>query len=37
LSDLPTLRDAFLRFLGTTLFHFDWLEKYVSPILLRQV
>jgi hypothetical protein len=37
LLDLPTLRDNFLRFLGTTLFHFDWLEKYAPAILLRQV
>jgi len=37
LPDLSTLRDAFLRFLGTTLFHFDWLEKYAPPILLRQI
>jgi transposase len=37
LPDLPTLRDAFLRFLNTTLFHFEWLEKYVPLILLRQL
>lgn len=37
LPDLPTLRDAFLRFLSSTLFHFAWLEKYAPPILLRQV
>jgi hypothetical protein len=34
LPDLPTLRDALLRFLGTTLFHFKWLEKYAPPRLL---
>jgi hypothetical protein len=34
---LPTLRDAFLRFPGTTVFHFQWLEKYAPPVLLRQV
>jgi transposase len=37
LPDLPTLRDAFLRFLNTTLFHFEWLEKYVPLILLRHL
>jgi hypothetical protein len=37
LPDLPTLRDAFLRFPGTPLFHFQWLEKYAPPVLLRQV
>jgi transposase len=37
LPDLPTLCDAFLRFLGTTVFHFQWLEKYAPLILLRQV
>lgn len=37
LPDLPTLRDAFLRFLDTTPFYFEWLEKYAPPILLRQV
>ena len=37
LPDLSTLRDAFLRFLGSTPFHFAWLEKYAPPILLRQV
>lgn len=37
LPDLPTLRDAFLHFLDTTVFHFNWLEKYVPSVLLRQV
>jgi transposase len=37
LPDLPTLRDAFLCFLDTTVFHFEWMEKYAPSILLRQV
>ena len=36
LPDLPTLRDAFLRYLGKTTFHFAWLEQYAPPILFRQ-
>jgi hypothetical protein len=32
-----TLRDVFLRFPGTSLFLFQWLEKYAPPVLLRQV
>jgi transposase len=37
LPDLPTLRDAFLRYLGTTSFRFDWLSEYAPSILLRQI
>lgn len=33
LPDLPTLRDAFLRYLGSHLFPFDWLVKYAPPLL----
>lgn len=36
LPDLPTLRDAFLRFLGTTSFRFDWIIKYAPPILCNR-
>ena len=36
LPDLPTLRDAFLHFLATTLFRFDWLDSYAPSVLLRQ-
>jgi hypothetical protein len=28
-----TLRDAFLRYLGSTLFRLTWLTKYAPPIL----
>lgn len=34
---LPALRDPFLRYLANTSFQFAWLDKYVPPILLRQV
>jgi transposase len=37
LPDLSTLRDAFLRYLGSTPFHFTWLETYAPPILLRHL
>jgi len=37
LSDFPSLILAFLRFLSSQPFPFDWLERYVPPILLRQV
>ena len=33
LPDLPALRDAFLRYLGSTPFLFTWLVKYVPPTL----
>lgn len=36
LPDLPTLRDAFLGYLGTHWFHFDWLVKYAPPILCNR-
>jgi transposase len=36
LPDLPTLRDAFLRYLGTHRFHFDWLVKYAPPTLCNR-
>jgi hypothetical protein len=34
---LSTLRDAFLRFLGSTLFRFSWLPTYAPPFLLRHI
>lgn len=37
LPDLATLRDAFLRYLGSTLFPFTWLETYAPPFLLRHI
>lgn len=33
LPDLPTLRDAFLHYLGNHVFRFDWLAKY-APLIL---
>lgn len=33
LPDLPTLRDAFLRYLGSNLFRLIWLTNYAPPIL----
>lgn len=37
LPDLPTLRDAFLHFLGNTAFPFNGLENYAPPVLLRHL
>jgi transposase len=36
LPDLPSLRDAFLRYLAATPFRFDWLAKYAPPILCER-
>lgn len=37
LPDLSTLRDTFLRYLGSIPFHFTWLETYAPLILLRHL
>lgn len=36
LLDLPTLRDAFLRYLDSRLFRLTWLTKYAPPILCNR-